>query len=91
MEKEGDCWYCFIQEHEACTAISNPKPALSLSDLTWRGTLSIGEGEGSFYYTYGIKLFKIASIMHANWTLTLFLKIELTLKLLLPGSVLNII
>lgn len=65
MEKEGGCWYCFIQKREACTAISNPKPALPWISLEG-APCQLGRGEGSFYYTYGIKLFKIASIMHAN-------------------------
>lgn len=29
MEKKRDCWYCFIQNCEMCTAISNAKPAFS--------------------------------------------------------------
>lgn len=33
VEKERDCWYCFMQNCETCTAISNPQTTPFL-DLT---------------------------------------------------------
>lgn len=35
MEKEGDCWYCFIQNCKACTEMSNPQTSPFLDLFKW--------------------------------------------------------